>query len=307
MGRGPGLHGIEQNVRPFCMETGKVVQDQANAGWAGRPAPAGERVRRLFPDAEKALIAMAHVPALPGTPLYDEVAGLPGLVRHVKEDLAILVDAGFDAVMFCNENDRPYTLKADLSAAALMARVVTECAPADMPFGVDYLWDADCAVAVAAATGARFMREVVTGVWESDMGLWAPDAATVLRTRRRLDAEGLAVFMNVTPEFASSTGRRSPAEVARTVAASSLPDAILVSGPMAGAEPSTSTLKDVRSAVPPDLPVFVNTGSKASNIAAFLEVADGCIVGSDLKVGGYTWNPVDPARARAFVRAARGG
>ena len=52
-----------------------------------------------------------------------------------------------------------------------MARVVTECPPIDVPFGVDFLWDARCALAVAAATGACFMREIATGVWESDMGL----------------------------------------------------------------------------------------------------------------------------------------
>ena len=39
-------------------------------------------------------------------------------------------------------------------------------------------------------------------------------------------------------------------------------------------------------------------------------VADGCIVGSSLKVDGNTWNAVDPDRAAEFmrlVRAARKG
>lgn len=39
-------------------------------------------------------------------------------------------------------------------------------------------------------------------------------------------------------------------------------------------------------------------------------VADGVIVGSALKVGGDTWAPVDPDRARDFMdrlRATRGG
>ena len=38
---------------------------------------------------------------------------------------------------------------------------------------------------------------------------------------------------------------------------------------------------------------------------SFLAVADGCIVGSDLKVDGYTWNPVDAERVRRFIEAAR--
>ena len=265
------------------------------------------RFARIFPGIEKPLIAMAHVPPLPGTPLYDEKAGVEGLITAVRRDTEILLAAGFDAIMFCNEGDRPYELHAGLESAAVMARVVTECKPDDRPFGVDFLWDARCALAVGVATGASFMREVVTGVWESDMGLWNTDAAAVLRERRRLDCNDLAIFMNITPEFASPIGARTPAQSAKSAVVSSLADVILVSGPMAGAEPDVSIVKDVRAAVPTDVPVLLNTGAKAATIAKYLQYADGCIVGSDLKVDGYTWNPVDPDRAAAFISAARGG
>jgi membrane complex biogenesis BtpA family protein len=263
------------------------------------------RFRAIFPAVAKPLIAMAHVPALPGTPLYDASEGLAGAVAAVRRDVEILLDAGFDAVMFCNENDRPYQLQAGLESAAAMARVVTECRPDDRPFGVDFLWDARCALAVAAATGANFIREVATGVWESDMGLFSPDAAHLLRERRRLDAGDVAVFMNITPEFASGIGQRGPAEVAASTTVSSLADVILVSGKMAGAEPDVATIADIREAVDQSVPVLLNTGAKAETIAQYLKFADGCIVGSSLKVDGYTWNPVDPDRAKRFVDAAR--
>ncbi len=262
------------------------------------------RFRTIFP-AGKPLIAMAHVPALPGTPLYDASAGLRGAVDHVKRDVEQLLAAGFDAVMFCNENDRPYELNAGLESAAAMARVVTECKPAEIPFGVDFLWDARCALAVAASTDASFMREVATGVWESDMGLWSPNAAQLLRERRRLHAESVAVFMNITPEFASGIGRRDPAEVAQSTVVSSLADVILVSGKMAGAEPEVDTIASVRGAVAADVPVLLNTGARAETIAQYMPHADGVIVGSSLKVDGYTWNSVDPERAKRFVDAAR--
>ncbi len=255
----------------------------------------------------KPLIAMVHVPPLPGTPLYDRARGVNGLVEGVQRDLSILLEAGFDGFLFCNEGDRPYELHAGLESAAVMSRVVTECAPRTHPFGVDFLWDAKCALAVAVATGAGFMREVLTGTWESDMGLWQGEAAHVLRERRRLDADGVAILMNVTPEFASPIGRRLPADAARSAVVSSLADAILVSGSMAGAEPGREVLEQVRDAVPLDVPVLLNTGARAETIAGYLEVADGCIVGTDLKVDGYTWNPVDRDRAHRFVEAARGG
>jgi uncharacterized protein len=261
------------------------------------------RFRDLFPSG-KPIIAMAHVPPLPGTPLYDAQRGVDGLVESVRADLRVLLDGGVDAVMFCNEGDRPYTFDAGYDGVAVMTRVISELRPTDRPFGVDFLWDARAALAMGVATGAHFMREVATGTYESDMGLWNTDAAALLRERRRLDSD-IAILMNVTPEFASPIGTRGIGATARSVAVSSLPDAILISGPMAGSEPDIAALRDARRAVDPEVPVLVNTGAKSTNIAAFLEVVDGCIVGSDLKVDGYTWNPVDPGRVRRFMEAAR--
>lgn len=264
------------------------------------------RFDEIFASKIKPIIAMVHVPPLPGTPLYDEKAGIAGLLRAVERDVSILLEhKGVDAVMFCNEGDRPYTLKADFEAASVMTRVVTEFAPKDRPFGVDFLWDARVAMAVAAATGASFIREVTTGVYESDMGLWNTDAASLLRYRRQLGAEDVAVFMNVVPEFASQIGQRTVAQVARSAVVSSLADAILVSGPMAGAQPDLSAVREAKEAVAGEAPVLLNTGAKSGMVAEFLEVADGVIVGSDLKEDGYTWNPVDPARVGRFLSAAR--
>jgi membrane complex biogenesis BtpA family protein len=160
-------------------------------------------------------------------------------------------------------------------------------------------------LAIAVATGALFMREVITGSWESDMGAWQPDAATLLRNRRNFGRDDLAIFANITPEFASSIGQRSPAQMAKSTVVSSLADVILVSGPMAGSEPDVSIVADVREAVDPSVPVLLNTGAKAETIAQYFKYADGCIVGSDLKRDGYTWNEVDPERVKRFIDAAR--
>ena len=263
-----------------------------------------EDIHKLFAG-RKPLIAMVHLLPTLGTPLYDVKAGMEGNVEHVRADLAILLDAGFDAFLFCNEGDRPYSFRAGYEGVATMTRVVAQVAPTDRPFGVDFLWDPRAALAVAAATGASFVREVMTGTYESDMGLWATDAADLLRERRRLSADGVALFMNVTPEFASRLGSRSVGEVARSVVVSSLADAVLVSGPMASAELDMDTLREVAEAVHGEVPVIANTGATSTNAASYLEVADGIIVGSDLKTDGYTWNAVDPARVESFMRAAR--
>ncbi len=250
----------------------------------------------------KPVIAMAHVPALPGTPRYNRAGGAAYLVEHMRADVEHLVQGGVDAVMFCNEDDRPYVFKAGIEQIAAMSRVVAELAPKSIPFGVDFLWDPMAAIAIAHATGASFVREVITGVYESDMGLWSPNAGEAMRFREQIGAGSVRVFYNVVPEFAASLGTRTVAQRARSVVVSSLADVILVSGAMAGDEPDISLFEDIKAAVG-DVPVLVNTGTKANNIEEFLRLADGVIVGSSLKRDGYTWNPVDPARVSAFMAA----
>lgn len=252
----------------------------------------------------KPIIAMAHIPALPGTMQYNKEAGMEELIEKTAADVKNLEAGGVDAIMFCNEDDRPYRLQATLEQVAAMTRVITEARPAGIPFGVDFLWDPHAALAMAVATGASFIREVFTGVYESDMGLWAPNAAQVLELRHNLGADHILAFFNVAPEFCSSLGSRTVAERAKSAMVSSLADGILVSGPMAGVEPDYADIEETKKQLDNQIPVLLNTGAKVSNIKEYLKVSDGVIVGSSLKVDGYTWNPVEPHRVKEFVAAA---
>ena len=72
----------------------------------------------------KPIIGMVHLPALPGTPLYDASGGMKAIRDWVARDLEALQEGGIHAVMFCNENDRPYRLDADMASATAMADVV---------------------------------------------------------------------------------------------------------------------------------------------------------------------------------------
>ena len=70
--------------------------------------------------------------------------------------------------------------------------------------------------------------------------------------------------MNVTPELASPLGRRTIGQMARSAVVSSLADAVLVSGPMQGAEPELDAVREARDAVDGSVPVLLNTGAKAT-------------------------------------------
>jgi hypothetical protein len=136
------------------------------------------------------------------------------------------------------------------------------------------------------------------------MGLWAPDAGRAMRYRNRLGRQDLAMLYNVSAEFADSLDRRSLPDRARSAVFSSLADAVLVSGQITGEAAALSDLEAVKKVLP-ETPVLANTGVKHATIAEVLKVADGCIVGSSLKVDGNTWNAVDPDRAADFMDRAR--
>jgi uncharacterized protein len=257
----------------------------------------------------KPVIAMVHLGALPGSPLHDHEAGVAGLVEGARKDLAALQEAGVDAVMFGNENDRPYEFAVDTASTATMAFVIGQLrAEIRVPFGVNVLWDPLSTVALAAATGAHFAREIFTGSYASDMGQWTPDAGKAVRYRNRLGREDLVMLYNVSAEFAYSLDQRPLADRARSAVFSSIPDAILVSGAITGEAAEMRDLEAVKKALP-ETPVLANTGVKHATVGDVLRVADGCIVGSSLKVDGDTWKPVDPDRAMEFmdiVRKTRG-
>jgi len=253
----------------------------------------------------KPVIGMVHLGALPGSPLHDRERGLAGLVEAAAQDLAALQAAGFDAVMFGNENDRPYEFDVDTASTATMAYVIGQLkGELAVPFGVNVLWDPLSSIALAAATGAQFVREIFTGTYASDMGPWTPDAGKAMRYRDRLGRPDLAMLYNVSAEFAYSLDQRPLPDRARSAVFSSIPDAVLVSGQITGEAAAISELQAVKAALP-DTPVLANTGVKHDTVADVLNVADGCIVGSSLKVDGDTWNAVDPERAIEFMQLAR--
>ncbi|VVS97027.1 BtpA/SgcQ family protein [Rhizobium sp. EC-SD404] len=253
----------------------------------------------------KPVIAMVHLAPMPGTPLYDAEGGVEAIVEAARRDLKALQDADVDAVMFGNENDRPYELEVDTASTATMAFVIGQLRKdIQKPFGVNVLWDPMASVALATATGASFMREILTGTYASDMGPWTPNAGKAMRYRDRLDRSDLVMLANVSAEFAYSLDRRDLSDRARSAVFSSIPDAILVSGAITGEAAEMADLVAVKKVLP-DTPVLANTGVKHSTIADVFKVADGCIVGSSLKVDGDTWKAVDAARAAEFMRLAK--
>jgi membrane complex biogenesis BtpA family protein len=155
-------------------------------------------------------------------------------------------------------------------------------------------------VALAVATEASFAREIFTGVYASDMGLWAPDCAGAARLRASQGRSDLQMLFNINAEFATSLDTRPLAVKAKSAVFSSKADVICVSGPMTGMGVNQTELREVREALP-DTPLLANTGVTIDTVAEIFSLTDGCVIGSHLKHNGDTWSAVDPERVRKFM------
>ncbi len=257
-------------------------------------------IKELF-KVEKPIIAMCHFMALPGDPDYDNAKGIKNIVDKARDDLMALQTGGVDAVMFSNEASLPYLTKVEPITTVTMARIIGELLPdIKVTFGVNVLWDPSASIDLAVATGASFVREIFTGVYASDFGMWSPKCGEVIRHQHAVHGEHVRLLFNIVPEAAVYLAERKIADIARSTVFNNKPDVLCVSGLTAGEETSSATLKIVKNAVP-DTPVFANTGVRLANIEEQLSIADGAVVGTTFKKDGYIWNAVDVNRVASFM------
>lgn len=254
---------------------------------------------------EKPVIAMCHLLPLPGDPDYDKVKGMAHVAERARRDLQALQDGGVDAVMFSNEFSLPYLTRVKPVTIAAMARVIGELMPMiRIPYGVDVLWDPCKSFDLAAAVDARFVREIFTGVYASDFGLWNTDYGETIRHKHSVGAGGVKALFNIVPEAAKYLADREIESIARSTVFNNRPDALCVSGLTAGAPADTQILRRVKQAVP-DTVVFVNTGVTLDNVEEQLAVADGCVTGTFFKRDGQFYNEVDEERVHRFMEKVK--
>ena len=144
---------------------------------------------------DKWIVAMCHLAALPGDPGFDEASGIERVVELARKDLHALQKGGVDAVMFSNEFSLPYLTRVEPLTVASMARIIGELlGDIKIPFGVNVLWDPIASLDLAVAVGAKFVREIFTGVYASDFGLWNTDSGATVRHQHRIGGKNVKLF-----------------------------------------------------------------------------------------------------------------
>lgn len=254
-------------------------------------------------EVDRPIIGMCHLPALPGDPGFDEVAGIEAIVEHARGEIRALIDGGIDGILISNEFSLPYLTRTEPITAITMARVIGQVHDLlTVPFGVDVLWDPMATIDLAAATGAAFAREVMTGAYAGDLGLWDTEVGRTARHRRRVSASTTRLLFNVVPEGAEHLAARDLERLTRSTVFNAAPDALCVSGLTAGSPTDLSQLASVKRAAG-RTPVLVNTGVTPDTIADALAIADGAVVGTYLKEDGVFRGRIDVERVRRLMAA----
>lgn len=242
----------------------------------------------------RAVFGMVHLAPLPGSPLF---ASLDEVLGRAVHDAKAIAAGGCDGFVIENFGDRPFTRgRVEAETVAAMTRVISEITrEVRIPFGVNVLRnDALSALAIAAATGAAFIRvNVHTGAMVTDQGIIESDAYATLRKRAAL-APGLLVFADYLVKHATPMGEVSPKDLRER----GLADAVIITGAETGAAADPSRLRALRAALP-DAPLLVGSGLSERNARQFDE-ADGAIAGTSTKGED---GRVDPKRVEALVRA----
>jgi membrane complex biogenesis BtpA family protein len=250
---------------------------------------------------KKPVIGMCHLQALPGDFAYDKKGSLKKIIDLARADLEALQEGGVDGVLISNEFSLPYLTKTEPITAITMARVIGELSDMiKIPFGVNVLWDATASIDLAVATGAKFVREIFTGVYASDFGMWNTNVGEVARHRISVSAEDVKLLYNIVPEAASYLGARTIEQITKSTVFNCQPDGLCVSGLTAGAATDSSILVKVKENAG-STPVVVNTGVNDKTAFELLSIADAAIVGTYFKKDGVFENPTDSERVSRLM------
>jgi len=251
------------------------------------------------------IIGVIHLLPLPTSPRWG--GNLRKVIDRAEQEATALASGGVDGLIVENFFDAPFTKEqVDPAVVSAMSVVVQRLMQlVTQPIGINVLRnDAHSAMAIAACTGAAFIRvNVLSGVMATDQGLIEGCAHSLLRYRRILGSE-IPILADVLVKHARPLGSPNLTVAVQDTIERGLADGVILSGWATGSPPSLEDL-ELAKAVAHDTPVFIGSGANWENVATLMQSADGVIVSSSLKRHGRRENPIDPVRVSQFVEAVR--
>jgi len=265
--------------------------------------------------AEKPIIGMIHLKALPGSPNYDpKVCPMKKIISIAVEEAKTLEEAGVDGLQVENIWDFPYMQDEDLghetsSSLAVAASKVIESV--SIPVGINcHLNGGKSALAASVASGARWIRVFEwVNAYVSHAGITQGIAGKLSRYRSFLKSEGIKFFCDVNVKHGSHfiISDRTVEEQAHDAEGEGA-EVLIVTGFETGKAPTPEKVRKFSESV--NIPVLIGSGTDKENVTELLKYSDGAIVGSYFKVDGNWKNSVDKIRVKEFMSSVfllRGG
>lgn len=254
----------------------------------------------------KPVIAMIHVDPLPGTPKY--AGNVKSIITKAIKEAQLYKDSGVDVLMIENMHDVPYLNRtAGPEITSMMSILLYEVKNvSSLPAGLQVLAGANKqALGAALASGGDFIRaEGFVYAHVADEGFFNSDAAEILRYRKQIGADHVAIFTDIKKKHSShSITDDTSIEDTAKAAEFFLSDGVIVTGSATGVKPSLEEIRSVKDSV--NIPVLAGSGITFENVQEYLKLCDALIIGSYFKADGKWSNPVDPVRVSKFMRQIR--
>lgn len=245
---------------------------------------------------------MIAVLPLPGSPLYK--GDDQRVIDQALADLDHYKNAGVDSIILENDHDLPYIQPPlDEKAIALMTTISKEARKRfDGPIGIQMLEAANItSLEIAAEAGFDYIRvEAFVFAHVGGSGIINGSAGKIMRRRKELNAEHIKVFADVKKKHGSHS-LTIDLDIKDEIMQAELflADGVIVTSQFTGIHPDKNDLIKAKSAT--KLPVLIGSGMNLNNIADYLHLADGFIVGSYFRKDGKFLEKLEPERLHRFM------
>jgi membrane complex biogenesis BtpA family protein len=248
------------------------------------------------------IIGVIHLLPLPGSPRSS--GSFDAITERALNDCETYFKHGVDAAIIENFGDNPFfadSVPPITVASVTRAAVELKKKFPDVHFGINVLRnDAVSALSVATVVGAEFIRvNVHVGAVIADQGIIQGRAYETLRLKKSLNSD-VKIFADVDVKHAAAVGNYDIKMQAADALERGLADAIVISGPRTGKPVDMKQLREIRKEFP-EAKIIIGSGANSRNVKELLKSADSVIVGTSVKVGGMTSNPVDAKLLKEFV------
>ncbi|MGL4501228.1 MAG: photosystem I biogenesis protein BtpA [Planktothrix sp.] len=251
------------------------------------------------------IIGVVHLLPLPTSPRWG--GNLKTVIDRAEQEATALASGGVNGIIVENFFDAPFAKdQVDPAVVSAMTLIVQRIMNlVTLPIGINVLRnDAHSALAIAACTGAQFIRvNVLNGVMATDQGIIEGHAHEILRYRRELGSD-VKILADVLVKHGRPLGSPNLTTAVQETIERALADGVILSGWSTGSPPSLEDL-ELAQAAAMGTPVFIGSGANWENIGTLMQAADGVIVSSSLKRHGQIHQAIDPSRVSQFVETTR--